>query len=280
MELTPGPGILAGPVGGPRRPARAYREVEIRPGLRVTHLGSRFTGRVVGVDHDGLVRLRSDNTGLERGFRLTPGAFALDRETVTLVRPRAPGPAPVQLTASGSVAAPAGRARTARASRILVEGVHDAALVERVWGDDLRHEGVVVERLDGIDVLDRVVDDFAPGPEARLGVLVDHLVAGSKESRIAARVSGPHVLVAGSPYVDIWQAIRPGVLGLRAWPVVPRGRPWKEGICEALGEPSPGRLWARLLARVDSYKDLEPSLVGAVETLIDFVTAGSGGGAP
>jgi hypothetical protein len=31
-------------------------------------------------------------------------------------------------------------------------------------------------------------------------------------------------------------------------------------------------LWKRLLGQVGSYADLEPSLVGAVESLIDFVT--------
>ena len=88
--------------------------------------------------------------------------------------------------------------------------MHDAALVERVWGDDLRVEGVVVEPLDGIDDLRAAVAAFAPGPGRRLGVLVDHLVPGSKESRIAAGWPPPYVLVTGHPYVDIWQAVQPG----------------------------------------------------------------------
>ncbi len=69
-------------------------------------------------------------------------------------------------------------ARVARASRLWVEGVHDAALLERIWGDDLRIEGVVVEPLDGIDELVAHVRDFRPGPQRRIGVLVDHLVPG------------------------------------------------------------------------------------------------------
>ena len=77
----------------------------------------------------------------------------------------------------------------ARASRIWVEGKHDAELVEKVWGDDLRHEGVVVLMLDGVDNLEEVMADFGPAPERRAGVLVDHLVAGSKGARIAQRVS-------------------------------------------------------------------------------------------
>ena len=271
MTSGPGRGILSGPVDGEWRRGREYRKVAAETGLLVTHLGSRFTGRVVGFDQAAVV-LRSPNTGLERLFSLHRGAFAVGRETVTLVRP-APTPAtPPARTASGSVAPGAARARVARAGRILVEGVHDAELVEKVWGDDLRVEGVVVERLDGIDHLESAIAEFAPGADARLGVLVDHLVPGSKESRVAGRLGGPHVRIEGTPYVDVWQAIRPGVIGIGGWPVIPRGRPWKEGICEHLGEPDPGRLWKRLLGSVRSYADLEPPLVGAVESLIDFVT--------
>jgi DUF3097, C-terminal domain len=261
-------------VDGDWRRGREYREVAAEVGLTVTHLGSRFTGRVAGFDQ-GAVVLRSPNTGLERLFALHRAAFAIGRETVTLVRPapvRADGPG---RTASGSIPAGPFRARVARAGRILVEGVHDAELVEQVWGDDLRQEGVVVERLDGIDHLESVMAEFGPGPGARLGVLVDHLVPGSKESRIAARLAGPHVLIEGTPYVDVWQAIRPAVVGLPAWPDIPPGRPWKDGICEVFGEPVPGRLWKRLLGSVRSYADLEAPLVGAVEALIDFVTADS-----
>jgi hypothetical protein len=32
-------------------------------------------------------------------------------------------------------------------------------------------------------------------------------------------------------------------------------------------------MWRRVLIAVESYADLEPELVGAVERLIDFVTA-------
>ena len=92
----------------------------------------------------------------------------------------------------------------ARASRIFVEGRHDAELVERVWGDDLRLEGVVVELLDGVDRLPEVLAEFGPGATRRAGVLVDHLVPGSKERRMADRVASPHVLVVGHPFVDVW----------------------------------------------------------------------------
>ncbi|MHB1930192.1 MAG: DUF3097 family protein [Acidimicrobiales bacterium] len=263
--------MLSGPVDGPWRAGPARRVVAADRGLLVTHLGSRFTGRVVRFEGDAVV-LRSSNTGLERLFTMHPGSFAFGGESIDLVKPAPATPAGRGRTASGSVAAGRQRARVARAGRLLVEGVHDAELVEKVWGDDLRVEGVVVERLDGIDVLAEVVAAFDPAPGARLGVLVDHLVPGSKESRLAESVAHPHVLVTGTPYVDVWQAIRPAVVGLKAWPEVPRGRPWKDGVCAALGEPSPRRLWKRLLGSVRSYADLEPALVGAVESLIDFVT--------
>jgi hypothetical protein len=148
--------------------------------------------------------------------------------------------------------------------------------VERVWGDDLRIEGVVVEYLEGVDDLPSIVADFAPGPDARLGVLVDHLVEGSKESRIAASVTDPHVLVVGHPYIDVWEAVKPSSVGIPAWPRVPRGEDWKTGVCRALGWPeNTGAAWQHILSRVTSYKDLEPALLGRVEELIDFVTVPS-----
>jgi hypothetical protein len=201
---------------------------------------------------------------------------------VVLVAPTRKGPLAPTRTASGSVAVQGVKARIARASRIFVEGRHDAELVEKVWGDDLRIEGVVVEFLGGVDDLAGHLRDFAPGPGRRVGVLVDHLVAGSKESRIAEQVArspiGAHVLVAGHPFVDVWQAVKPDRLGLSAWPVIPRTVEWKKGVCAHLGWPQEtqadiARAWKHILSRVASYDDLEPTLLGRVEELIDFVTS-------
>ncbi|HET9058324.1 MAG TPA: DUF3097 family protein [Acidimicrobiales bacterium] len=268
-----GSGILAGPLDDFGGRGAAPKKVKAEPGLQVLHRATRFMGRVVRVDGGGVV-LRSPS-GTQRHFPLRTGDFLVGGEVATLVAaPPAAPVAPVRKTASGSRAVIGAKARVARASRILVEGIHDAELVEKVWGDDLRVDGVVVERLDGIDHLQALIDEFAPGPDARLGVLVDHLVPRSKESRLAEQVSGPFVRVLGTPFVDVWQAVRPCVLGIDAWPVVPPGRPWKEGICEAFGEPEPALMWNKLLARVKTYADLEPALVGAVEALIDFVTIG------
>jgi hypothetical protein len=168
----------------------------------------------------------------------------------------------------------------ARASRIYVEGRHDAELVEKIWGDDLRDVGVVVEYLGGIDDLPAIVDRFSPEPGRRLGVLVDHLVSGSKESRIAARIRSPHVLVVGHPFIDVWAAVKPGRLGLDRWPSVPRGVGWKEGVLAAIGWPADAAAaWRRILGSVQSFADLEPAFLGRVEELIDFVTEpGPGGG--
>ena len=247
-------------------------------GLVVEDSEARFCGAVVGYEK-GAVTLE-DRHGKRRVFPLTPGAFLLDGQPVTLVRPApasgGPGQAPAR-TASGSVAAPASeraRAKVARASRIYVEGKHDAELVERIWGDDLRDVGVVVEYLEGIDDLAAIVASFSPTPGRRLGVLVDHLVDGSKETRIAAAVRSPDVLVVGHPFIDIWAAVRPSAVGIARWPDVPRGQPWKEGVLSALGwPPEVPAAWQRILRSVSSYADLEPELLGRVEELIDFVTA-------
>ena len=256
---------------GRRRAPREVPKVEAERGLVVEDSEGRFCGAVVGYEK-GAVTLE-DRHGKRRVFPLAPGAFLLDGQPVTLVPP-APAPAARPgRTASGSVAPPVSRAKVARASRIYVEGKHDAELVEKIWGDDLRDVGVVVEYLEGIDDLPAIVTTFSPAPGRRLGVLVDHMVAGSKESRIAATVRSPDVLIVGHPFIDIWAAVRPGAVGIARWPDVPRGQPWKEGVLSALGwPPEVPAAWQRILRSVTSYADLEPELLGRVEELIDFVT--------
>ncbi|HVV29355.1 MAG TPA: DUF3097 domain-containing protein [Mycobacteriales bacterium] len=247
--------------------------VDATLGVVVEERGTGFCGAVV--EHDKHAVTLEDRHGRRRAFPWQPAGFLLDGAPVSL------RPAPLQppsrtpaRTASGSVPVPGLRARVARASRLLVEGAHDAALIERVWGDDLRVEGVVVEQLDGIDALPEVLRTHRPGPDRRLGVLVDHLVPGSKESRVVGDVKQPHVLVLGHPYVDVWQAVKPAAVGIPAWPSVPKGIDWKVGVCSALGERGgPPAMWRRVLAAVHDYADLEVPLLRAVEELIDFVTA-------
>lgn len=255
--------------------------VAASPGLAVVHRPSRFLGVLVDSSPEAVV-LR-DARGTARRFRNEPGAFAVDGRAVRLVAPTdgvqqsppahlAGARVTAARTASGSRAVVGARARVARAGRILVEGVHDAELVEHVWGDDLRLEGVVVERLDGADHLVDALRELRPGRQRRVGVLLDHLVPGSKEARLAAAVADPHVLVTGTPYVDVWQAVRPSVVGIEAWPEIPLGTDWKTGVCTALGFPGPRELWHHLRASVRDWTDLEQPLVRAVEELIDFVT--------
>jgi hypothetical protein len=262
---------------GPRRFAggrRAVPKVEAERGLVVEDSEGRFCGAVVGYEK-GAVTLE-DRHGKRRIFPLTPAAFLLDGQPFTLVPPAPAAPAAGR-TASGSVAPPVSqrvRAKVARASRIYVEGKHDAELVEKIWGDDLRDVGVVVEYLEGVDDLPAIVAAFSPAPGRRLGVLVDHLVDGSKETRIAASVRSPHVLVVGHPFVDIWAAVRPSAVGITRWPDVPPGQPWKEGVLRAIGwPPEVPAAWQRILRSVTSFADLETELLGRVEELIDFVTA-------
>ncbi len=266
------------------RRRRETPQVPADRGLVVEDVTSGWVGAVVRVEKSGgqhLVELE-DRHGRTRSFTLG-GGFWVDGQAVVLVPPRpAATPAAPSRTASGSRAVPDAPARVARASRIWVEGRHDAELVEKVWGDDLRVEGVVVELLDGADNLPDAVRAFAPGPDRRLGVLVDHLVPGSKESRLASQAvqAAPPgtVLVLGHPWVDVWQTVRPQRLGLEAWPQVPRGTEWKTGVLRAIGWPCStqadvAQAWARILGRVRTYADLDPALLGRVEELIDFVTA-------
>ncbi|MFI5954743.1 DUF3097 domain-containing protein [Cryptosporangium sp. NPDC051539] len=258
-------------LAGDWRKRRTIPTVEAEPDLVVEEAGSGFCGAVITCAKDAVTL--EDRFGNRRMFPLAPAAFLIDGEVVTLTRPTSSAPPIAQRTASGSVAVSGVKARVAKASRIYVEGVHDAALVERVWGEDLRIEGVVVEPLHGVDDLPALIREFGPGPRRRLGVLVDHLVPGSKESRIVAEVGSPHVLVTGHPFVDIWQAVKPESVGIAAWPSVPKGVDWKQGVCDALGVADPREMWRRVQRGVNSYADLETELLGAVERLIDHVTA-------
>lgn len=260
--------------GHPRKRARVAPEVVAERGLVAEDAATGYCGAVVGFEktYDGQFVRLEDARGATRLFALRPSAFLIDGRPVTLVKPR-PQPSRPQgrISASGSVRVEGLRARTARAARIWVEGVHDAALVERVWGHDLRVEGVVVEYIEGLDNLADRLAEFGPARGRRVGVLADHLVSGSKETRMTQNL-GPHVLVTGHPYIDVWEAVKPSAVGIEAWPVIPRGTDWKTGVCRALGWGTPAEGWRRVNAAVSTFRDLETPLIGAVERLIDFVT--------
>lgn len=273
---------------GARRPRST--EVRLEMGMVLEDVTTGWVGAVVGIEKSGGIHLveLEDRRGRTRSFPLGAGFWLEGRPIIALPplpssarqAPSLATPAGRRLTNSGSIAAPKARARVARASRIWVEGKHDAELVQHVWGDDLAEAGVAVQLLEGVDNLEEILEVFSPSDDVRAGILVDHLVPGSKESRIAERVMkrwGSCVLVLGHPYVDVWQAVKPARLGLEKWPEVPRGTDIKTGTLRALGWPARTQAdiamgWKRILAAVGDYRDLEPALLGRVEALIDFVT--------
>ena len=273
---------------GARRPRSV--EVPVEYGMVLEDISSGWVGAVTRVEKSGGVHLveLEDRRGRKRSFPLG-GGFWLEGKPIIALPPKA---APAQkapalttadgraLTNSGSIAPEKRVARVARQSRIWVEGRQEAELIQHVRGEDLADVGVAVQLLEGVDHLEEILEVFGPTKTVRAGVLVDHLVPGSKESRIAEAVSirwEDAVLVVGHPFVDIWQAVKPQRLGLQAWPDVPRGTDIKHGTLEYLGWPHANQTdiaqgWKRILATVRNYKDLEPALLGRVEELIDFVT--------
>lgn len=258
------------------------RQVELKRGMVLEDLNG-WVGEVVRAERIGgeIFFGLEDAHGRVKNFPLGIGYF-LEGEPVEIVAPTPRKTSGRKISRSGSVAVENAPARVARASRIWVEGLHDAELVEKVWGHDLRVEGIVVEPLHGVDDLATAVEEFSPGPERRLGILVDHLLKGTKEERVVAEAlavpgAAGNIKIVGHPFIDIWQAVKPQVLGIPVWPQVPRGEDWKKGILRRLGQPHQNQedvanAWKRILSRVDSYSDLDPTLLGPVESLIDFLT--------
>ena len=254
-----------------------YPEVPAEPGLIIEVLADDFVGEVVGGEKtiDGWCVKLEDRHGAQRLFPLRPGGFLLEGQRVSLSRYVAPREVPIQPTISnsGSRRVANVEAKVAAPSRIWVEGIHDAAIVERVWGHDLRVEGIVVEYIEGLDNLHERLAEFQPTADRRGGVLADHLIEGTKEMRLVQSL-GPHVMVTGHPYIDIWEAVKPSSVGIKAWPHVPRGIDWKTGVCQQLGWGTPQDGWRKVYSSVKTFRDLDSSLLGAVERLIDFVTVG------
>lgn len=269
---------LDDPSGRKAQTARSRPTIAATLGLVLEDRGSGVVGALVEFNPPKIV-LR-DRHGKDHAFRYADGSVraGIDGKGVPVrLVPPAPAAAETSYTASGSIDLGSVPARVARASRIWVEGIHDAELVEKVWGHDLRVEGVVVEQLEGADDLADRVRGFRPTHTRRLGILLDHLVTGSKESRIASEVDSRDVLITGHPYVDVWQAIKPSTIGIERWPEIPKGHPWKEGVIAALGfDASPGEFWKHILGKVTSWTDLETPMLGAVEELIDFVAPPEG----
>ena len=213
-----------------------------------------------------------DAKGRVKNYPLGTG-YLIEGEPVEIVAPT-PAKAPKRtISRSGSIAvknAPRGwRAPPASGLRVCTT----PSWWRRFGANDLRVEGIVVEPLHGVDDLAGAIREFAPGPGRRLGILVDHLIEGTKEQRIVAEAlavpgAAGHVKIVGHPFIDIWQAVKPSVLGLKAWPQVSRGEDFKKGTLRRLGQPHEtqadvAQAWKHILSRVDSYADLDPTPAGA-----------------
>ena len=91
-------------------------------GLVVEDVQTGFVGAVVRVEY-GRMELE-DRNGRTKPFPVGPG-YLIDGKPVILTAPKKAAAAPAK-TASGSVAVAGARAKVALASRIYVEGRHDA----------------------------------------------------------------------------------------------------------------------------------------------------------
>jgi len=253
------------------QPKRSIPEVLGTVGLMVEVANAGFAGTLTAISQREVTLV--DRRGRERHFPRTAGAFIVNERRVTLVVPPV-ATVPVsqpKTTPSGSVAV-THRAKTARPSRIYVEGVHDAALIEQVWGDDLRAAAIVVEPLHGIDDLAAHVRAFAASPQRRLAVLLDHLTLGTKESRLQATINDPNVLIVGHAFVDIFAAVKPERLGVTHWPDVPRNEDYKQGLATRLGYANATELFHAVTRAVRTWTDFDQSLIKSVEAALDFVT--------
>lgn len=246
-------------------------QVEGTVGLLVEVASAGFAGTIVAVNQTSVTLV--DRRGRERHFARTDGAFIVNECRVTLTVPaRRQISAPTQkITPSGSVAVNH-RAKVAQPSRIFVGGVHDAALIEQVWGDDLRAAAIVVEPLHGIDDLAVHVQAFGASSTRRLAVLLDHLTLGSKESRLKASIDDPNVLIVGHAFVDIFAAVKPERLGVTQWPDIPRDEDYKYGLATRLGFTSTTELFHAVSQAVRTWTDFDQSLIKSVEQALDFVT--------
>ena len=115
-------------------------------------------------------------------------------------------------------------------------------------------------------------------------VTLDYLGEETGDAQRAAATAAQYVHLLGKLGAEgltedgaVEVSVKPTALGLPAWPDVPRGESWKEGVLRRIGwahaTPADVALaWRRILRSVTSYADLEPELLGRVEELIDFVT--------
>ena len=233
---------------------------------------SGFCGAVVACTSTAVTL--EDRAGRRRLFPLTSGAFLVDGRQVTLVRPRpaaaGTGAVRVRLQGGDGCAGQDGQGGADLGRR--------ASMMRPWWngsgGTTCGSRASSSSRSTGWTTCRRPWPRSGPGDGRRLGVLVDHLVPRSKESRIADAVLAAHrdtVLITGHPTSTSGRRCGRRRSGIAAWPDVPRGIDWKTGVCAALGMPDTRQMWGRVNGAVRSYRDLDTPLITAVERLIDFV---------
>ena len=132
--------------------AKRYPPFEVLIGTELTHRASGTRGTVVAFTEGERIVLE-DTLGGRHEYKPHEGAFAHRGRAVKLKRSTTAPTKNRRVTASGSFDTGSIPAQTAQASRVWVEGIHDAELIEHVWGDDLRELGIVVEPLHGADDL-------------------------------------------------------------------------------------------------------------------------------
>ncbi len=140
--------------------------------------------------------------------------------------------------------------------------------------------------LDGVDDLAAAVRAFQPGPGRRIGVLVDHLVEGTKEWREAAagRAGAGRRRARARRRAPLRRRLAGGeapAARARRLAVIPKGTSWKHGSCRRWAGPCRTQVdvaaaWRRILGTVRDFTDLEPDLLGRVEELIDSRDLGRG----
>ena len=269
-------GILSGPIDAPPedRLAKVYPKVEAVAGMALSHRASGFSGVLVRVEGGG-VEIRG-RTGLERVFRLAPGAFSVDGRAVSLVRPatrpaaggRPPGGDRLGVGGRGRRPGPGGPGRSAlgggrprcRAGRA---GVGRRPAHRRGGGGAAGRHRPSGRGDQGVPSRSGPQARRAGRPPGRRQQGVAHRLrpapppGADHRHPLRRRLGGGEAVGAGH------RRLAPDPAG------VSTGRP---ACARRSGSAIPPTTWKRILASVSSYADLEPALVGAVERLIDFVT--------
>ena len=143
--------------------------------------------------------------------------------------------------------------------------------------------GAIVKWENGVVVLeDRKLKrrSFPVGPGFLLEGRPVKLCIPPRTGRAAGRRTSIVVVAEGARdfrFIDVWQAVKPERIGIKRWPEVPMDVDWKKGTLAALNLPHANQkdvaqAWQAILARVTSFRDLDPAFVTEMEKLIDFVT--------